>query len=314
MLSFRSIARSAPRSFARLSIKAARPVLFKPTTLQAAWRPALAPRLTSAFHTSAPRFEVQDTLVAKLESELNLEGDVGEAESYSQNIKDYLENSPFEVTDVTGEEEVVLTRKYNNETIRVTFTISDINEPQLPEEELDDPAFADEDVEIDGQSGGANTKGSVNQGRTPGGNIKVAPEDNVSAADREELDDEFSEEEQSSFPARASIVITKDGQKGAMSIDAIAQDSAFQISNVHYYADTAHADPKTAEHEWATRKTYPGPLFGQLDEDLQILLEEYLDERGIDTRMALFIPDYIDYKEQKEYLKWLENLKNFVSA
>lgn len=59
---------------------------------------------------------VQDTLVAKLESELNLEGDVGEAENYSQNIKDYLENSPFEVTDVTGEEEVVLTRKYNNET------------------------------------------------------------------------------------------------------------------------------------------------------------------------------------------------------
>lgn len=175
---------------------------------------------------------------------------------------------------------------------------------------MDDPAFADEDVEIDGQSGGANTKGSVNQGRTPGGNIKVAPEDNVSAADREELDDEFSEDEQSSFPARASIVITKDGQKGAMSIDAIAQDSAFQISNVHYYADAAQADPKTAEHEWATRKTYPGPLFGQLDEDLQILLEEYLDERGIDTRMALFIPDYIDYKEQKEYLKWLESKWN----
>lgn len=58
---------------------------------------------------------VQDALVAKLESELNLEDDVGEPENYSDNIKDYLENSPFEIKDVAGQEEVVLTRKYNNE-------------------------------------------------------------------------------------------------------------------------------------------------------------------------------------------------------
>lgn len=51
----------------------------------------------------------------KLENELNLEDDVGEPESYSENIKDYLENSPYEVKDVAGQEEVVLTRKYNNE-------------------------------------------------------------------------------------------------------------------------------------------------------------------------------------------------------
>ncbi|EOD52959.1 putative regulatory protein suaprga1 protein [Neofusicoccum parvum UCRNP2] len=260
---------------------------------------------------------MKDALVAKLESELNLEDDVGEPENYSDNIKDYLENSPFEIKDVAGQEEVVLTRKYNNENIRVTFTIADINEPKFGDEEMDDPALYDEGADMDAQSGGANTKGSVNQGRTPGGNIKVAPEDKVSPADRPELEDEEfteEEEEQSSFPVRAVVTITKDGQKGALSIDAVAQDSAFQITNVHYFPDGEQAEPKTAEKDWARRNTYPGPLFGQLDEDLQILLEEYLEERGIDTRMALFIPDYIDYKEQKEYLKWLENLKGFVSA
>lgn len=316
MLSFRSIARSAPRSFARLSTKAARPALFKPVTVQAAWRTASAPRLASAFHTSIPRYEVQDALVVKLENELNLEDDVGEPESYSENIKDYLENSPYEVKDVAGQEEVVLTRKYNNENIRVTFTIADINEPQITDEDIEDPAMYDEEADIDAQSGGANSKGSVNQGRTPGGNFKVGPEDKVAPADREELqDEEYPEgEQQSSFPARAIVTITKDGQKGALSIDAVAQDSAFQINNVHYFPDAEQAEPKTAEKDWARRNTYPGPLFGQLDEDLQILLEEYLEERGIDTRMALFIPDYIDYKEQKEYLRWLENLKDFVSA
>ncbi|KAL0259850.1 Mitochondrial acidic protein mam33 [Diplodia seriata] len=315
MLSFRSIARSAPRSLARLNTKVARPALFKPTTLQATWRAPSAPRLASAFHTSAPRHEVQDALVAKLESELSLEGDVEEPEAYSANIKDYFENSAFAVKDVPGQEEVVLTRKYNNENISVTFSISDISESS-PEDEMDDPALFDEDADIDGQSGGANTKGSVAQGRTPGGNLKVAPEDKVSPADRSELEgEEYAEEDQpSSFPARAVITITKDGQKGALSIEAIAQDSAFQINNVHYFPEAEQAEPKTAEKDWARRNTYPGPLFGQLDEDLQLLLEEFLEERGIDTRMALFIPDYIDYKEQREYLKWLENLKGFVSA
>jgi complement component 1 Q subcomponent-binding protein len=56
-----------------------------------------------------------------------------------------------------------------------------------------------------------------------------------------------------------------------------------------------------------------GPPFNNLDEDLQILLEKYLEERGINTRLALFIPDYIDHKEQKEYIKWLNNIKNFVA-
>jgi len=44
-----------------------------------------------------------------------------------------------------------------------------------------------------------------------------------------------------------------------------------------------------------------------LDEDLQLLLERYLDERGINTALALFVPDYVDFKEQREYLSWLSS-------
>ena len=57
----------------------------------------------------------------------------------------------------------------------------------MPEDEADE-ALMDEDDEMGtAQSGGANTKGAVNQGRTSAGNIKVAPEDSVAPADREEL-------------------------------------------------------------------------------------------------------------------------------
>lgn len=60
----------------------------------------------------------------------------------------------------------------------------------MPEEEPDE-AFMDEEEDVEtAQSGGANTKGAVNQGRTSAGNVKVAPEDSIAPADRDELRNE----------------------------------------------------------------------------------------------------------------------------
>jgi complement component 1 Q subcomponent-binding protein len=57
----------------------------------------------------------------------------------------------------------------------------------------------------------------------------------------------------------------------------------------------------------ARQHVYAGPPFGNLDSDLQAMLERYLDERGINAQLATFVPDYIDYKEQREYVQWLES-------
>jgi complement component 1 Q subcomponent-binding protein len=40
---------------------------------------------------------VSDELVAKLQSEISMEEDMKEDDDLSTNIKEYLENSPFEV-------------------------------------------------------------------------------------------------------------------------------------------------------------------------------------------------------------------------
>ena len=37
------------------------------------------------------------------------------------------------------------------------------------------------------------------------------------------------------------------------------------------------------------------------------MLERYLDERGINTELALWVPEYIDFKEQREYIDWLSS-------
>jgi len=62
----------------------------------------------------------------------------------------------------------------------------------------------------------------------------------------------------------------------------------------------------------APESLYAGPPFQQLDEDVQNLLGAYLDARGINTALALFVPEYIDVKEQKEYMGWLGRVKEFV--
>ncbi|XP_014561780.1 hypothetical protein COCVIDRAFT_33388 [Bipolaris victoriae FI3] len=316
MLSLRNLARSVPRSAARFSTKAVRPqtALRQTAAFQPAWTVAV-PRLTAPFSMSAARRDdsgINEELVAKLHSEIAMEESMKEDEDLSANIKEYLENSPFEIEDQDGNQEVVLTRTYNDEKIRITFTTADLNTNQAGDEFSEDSALFD-DADMDVQSGGANTKGAINQGKTPDGNIRVAPEDRVAPADREELEDDYeNDESQQGFPAHASIRIERPG-KGALAIEATAQDGDFLIEDLYYFPSADLADPATAEKDWARRALYTGPPFNNLDEDLQILLEKYLEERGINTRLALFIPDYIDHKEQKEYVRWLNNIKNFVA-
>ena len=178
---------------------------------------------------------------------------------------------------------------------------------QDPNDPGQDPALYDEDdgsIPESAQSGGANSKGAIAAGRTKGGNINMDP------VDREDLPDEESppsgENDEPSFPARVNVMIEKVG-KGTLQIETTAQDGEVVIDNVYYFKDTELADAKTAELDWKRRNLYEGPPFGNLDEDLQVLLERYLDERGINTALAMWVPEYIDFKEQREYLNWLSS-------
>ncbi|KAF2174873.1 mitochondrial glyco protein [Zopfia rhizophila CBS 207.26] len=318
MLALRNIARSAPRSIARLSTKAARPqtsLCRQAAVFQPLWTQTI-PRLASSFHTSVSRRQenVSEELLAKLEKEIVLEEGIKEDEELSANIREYLEHSPFEIEDKPGHQEITLTRTFGDEKIRVTFTTADLNNGVADENAEDQSMYDDggvDDLIGESQSGGANTKGAVNQGRTQDGNVRVAPEDRLAPADREELDDEYDDEQPAGFPARANIRIERPG-KGALVLEAVAQDGDFLIEDIYHFPSADLADPATAEKDWQRRTLYTGPPFANLDEDLQILFEKYLEARDINTRMALFIPEYIDHKEQREYVRWLNNVKTFV--
>ncbi|KAG0175317.1 Mitochondrial acidic protein mam33 [Apophysomyces sp. BC1034] len=189
-------------------------------------------------------------------------------------IKEFLESNAFQIEDKPGNDEVALTRNFGNEKIRVLFSISDIN--NAPENDFL-PETEEEDLTE--------------------GNAEEEEEDVISA----------------SFPVRASVTIEKEGQ-GAITVDTVAQDGEVSIESVIFYKDAKLAREQSAEADWQRRGQYIGPQFDELDEGLQSLFGRYLEERGINTALATFLPDYVDYKEQKEYVQWLKGVKNFVSA
>lgn len=59
---------------------------------------------------------VDEELVAKFDSEIQMEEEMRDANEVPTSVKDFLENGPFEITDTPGHEEVVLTRLFGDET------------------------------------------------------------------------------------------------------------------------------------------------------------------------------------------------------
>jgi complement component 1 Q subcomponent-binding protein len=252
--------------------------------------------IAASFHTSIARFQKTEVaeaddggvnleLSAKLGQEISLEKSDEGPGQYSTSIKEYLENSPFEIHDIPGQEEVYLTRKFGDEEIKVAFTIADYGSSDGQDE-----ALLDEEESASMLEGDEAKSEGAQEGE-------------------QEMDERHNAEER--IPVRLIVTIAKPN-KGAIVIECLTQDGESVIEGMSHYPSKEIAEAKTSELQQKKDALYDGPEFGTLDEDLQQIIERYLDARGINVSMALFVPDYIDYKEQKEYVRWLENVRDFV--
>ncbi|KAG0254207.1 hypothetical protein BG011_005895 [Mortierella polycephala] len=224
-------------------------------------------------------------LITVIENEIKHEEEQGD--ETPEYIAEYLKTSPFQVTDKPGSDEVILTRKFGAEDIKVVFSVSDINSAD-DEEGLD----AEDDLEDDDMQ---------------------QPNQSLSASGDDEKEEEESDDESLTFPVRCLITISKPNA-GSIAVDTIAQDGAFIVESISNIKDSALACASTAEADWEKRGLYSGPPFAELDEDLQIAFEKFLEERQINGDLANFVPNYVFHKDQIEYTRWLKDLKGFVST
>ncbi|KAJ9092032.1 hypothetical protein QFC21_007012 [Naganishia friedmannii] len=260
---------------ARQAYTLARSAVARPTAVARAAR-VVAPRWSTlsavkTFSTSSIRLgggQTDAALSAKLAEEFAYEQDSATALAGREPewLEEFTSSGIWKINDKVGADEVTLERQFGNEKLKLTFSISDLDNP---------PDTSD-----------------------------LALEEGAEAAAPEPT-----------FPVRASLNITKSGDtRGALVLDLLVEDESFIIDNTSFYPERALAEDMTAEGDWKRRGTYVGPRFDHLDEEVQSQFEQFLEERDVNGNLAMFIPLYCEYKEQKEYVSWLGNVKNFIDV
>lgn len=150
--------------------------------------------------------------------------------------------------------------------------------------------------------------------RTTKNNLKVqvsfhcqdtVEDDYLEEGGEQENDEDF----EPSVPIRFSVLATKAGQ--TMVFTCLSDETAAQIQSV---AITSSQDESSIlTNGYLPSQSYQGPEFTQLAEDLQASFQTFLEEEiGVDTDVASFIAMYADYKEQNQYLNFLDRCKKIL--
>ncbi|KAL1359735.1 hypothetical protein HN51_005068 [Arachis hypogaea] len=122
---------------------------------------------------------------------------------------------------------------------------------------------------------------------------------NVALEGNEEDDDEGEKSSESSIPLVVSV-FKGNGVCLEFGVTAFPDEitiDSLSVKNVNESED---------------QLAYEGPEFTDLDENLQKAFHKYLEIRGIKPSTTNFLQEYMFSKDNKEYLGWLKNLKNFV--
>uniref|UniRef100_A0A803N517 Mitochondrial glycoprotein n=1 Tax=Chenopodium quinoa TaxID=63459 RepID=A0A803N517_CHEQI len=109
-----------------------------------------------------------------------------------------------------------------------------------------------------------------------------------------------------SMPSLSSVpllvtVTKKDGS--SLEFDCTAYPDEISINSLSL------KNPETED-----QLAYEGPDFLDLDENLQKAFHKYLEIRGIKPSTTNFLHEYMIEKDNKEYLRWLKDVKKFVEA
>ncbi|KAK2362615.1 Mitochondrial glycoprotein family protein [Trifolium repens] len=81
------------------------------------------------------------------------------------------------------------------------------------------------------------------------------------------------------------------------------KSSDFEINNAYYLKSPTYL----------SSSIYRGPLFSDLDINLQKAFKEYLVEKGIGESLTNFLLHYLHTREQKQYVNWLKTGEAFLS-
>lgn len=112
--------------------------------------------------------------------------------------------------------------------------------------------------------------------------------------------------------SNAHVVIENTANNTALFVNLFLEnETGLVVDHFNVQRDATAFLKGAAEGKFSNLVDYSGPSFSMLDENLQVTFEEYLESKGINSELAEFITSYSEFKEEKEYRKWLGDVKEF---
>ena len=132
--------------------------------------------------------------------------------------------------------------------------------------------------------------------------------------DDQQLSEEEQEDEQQGPETENycdfTIFVTDANGNNGLVVEGTTVDTEINYNNVQVCDDVRNIK---AMHRLERQiKQYAGPDFSTLDERIQTALTEYLEGFGVTEHLGAFIECMSLDKDQRLYMDWLSNLKNFV--
>lgn len=134
------------------------------------------------------------------------------------------------------------------------------------------------------------------------------PDDQQFSEEEQEGDDEHGPETENYCDF--TVFITDSTGKSGMVIEGTTVDTEINYNSVQVSADVN--EQKSMHRLERQIKQYAGPDFSTLDERIQTALTEYLEGFGVNEHLGAFVECMSLDKDQRLYMSWLTNLKNFV--
>jgi len=138
----------------------------------------------------------------------------------------------------------------------------------------------------------------------------IEQEEEAPAAEEGEEDAAIDFNEEAPQGVRFIVTATKAGK--TLVLNCLSREGQAQIEA----AALTTQDPAAVQTaSGVAAAQYQGPDFAELAEDLQDAFHEYLEEDvGVDGTVATFVAMYTDYKEQCQYVKFLEDCRGILSS
>lgn len=211
-----------------------------------------------------------------LDQEIEVEDDAEDLEGEGiQSLLKSIKKRGFQLVDEPGKAEVRLVGKGVSPSEKVTITFNILDD--ITGEDDDEYWNDEEEDEGEGESAKPST-----------------PAD--SEVDDEDDDDEAMDEPAFEFTAS----IKKGGEELVFDCEA---RSEVTIRRVLLVPSGGSVDDYSS---------YMGPVFDELEPDMQTAFHDYLEARGINDDLSSFICMYSDAKEQKEFVSWMKGVRNFL--